>query len=70
VIFFSKFDELTETFGLEKIKTIGDAYMVAGGVPVPSDDHLARVCHMALKIQDLVREMKTPGGETLKCVSA
>lgn len=63
---FSKFDELTETLGLEKIKTIGDAYMVAGGVPVPADDHVSRVCLMALQIQEWVREMKTPAGEMLK----
>src|SRR6476660_3206403 len=38
---FSSFDELAEKHGLEKIKTIGDAYMVAGGLPEPSADHLA-----------------------------
>ncbi|HEY4873947.1 MAG TPA: adenylate/guanylate cyclase domain-containing protein [Puia sp.] len=60
---FSKFDTLTETLGLEKIKTIGDAYMVAGGVPIPSDDHLQKICQMAIKIQEVIREMKSPVGE-------
>ncbi|WP_162055904.1 adenylate/guanylate cyclase domain-containing protein [Pontibacter pamirensis] len=63
---FSKFDSLTEAFGLEKIKTIGDAYMVAGGVPVPSDNHLQRVCRMAIKIQEVIQEIKSPDGEPLR----
>ena len=62
---FSRFDALTEIFGLEKIKTIGDAYMVAGGVPTPSDDHTRRVCQMALKMQEVVQDIKIPGGEPL-----
>ena len=36
---FSHFDTLTERHGLEKIKTVGDAYMVAAGVPIPRRDH-------------------------------
>jgi class 3 adenylate cyclase len=40
---FARFDELVEARGLEKIKTIGDAYMVAGGLPQPIEDHAARV---------------------------
>ena len=36
---FSTFDLLTEKYNLEKIKTIGDAFMVAGGVPIKQDDH-------------------------------
>ena len=39
---FSHFDELAEAYGLEKIKTIGDCYMVAAGVPTPRPDHAAR----------------------------
>jgi class 3 adenylate cyclase len=62
---FSSFDALTEVFRLEKIKTIGDAYMVAGGVPTPSDHHTRRICQMALKMQDVVKGMKSPGGEPL-----
>jgi len=45
---FSHFDELTERRGLEKIKTIGDAYMVASGVPEPRPDHAQALAHVAL----------------------
>jgi len=47
---FTRFDELAERHGLEKIKTIGDAYMVAGGLPVPRDDHAEAVAEMALEM--------------------
>jgi guanylate cyclase len=45
---FSHFDVLAERYGLEKIKTIGDAYMVAGGVPTPRPDHARAMALMAL----------------------
>ncbi|MGH2683082.1 MAG: adenylate/guanylate cyclase domain-containing protein [Actinomycetota bacterium] len=45
---FTAFDRLTEDQGLEKIKTIGDAYMVAGGLPVPRTDHVVAIAEMAL----------------------
>jgi len=45
---FSAFDDLAERHGLEKIKTIGDAYMVAGGFPEQRDGHANDVCAMAL----------------------
>ena len=45
---FSRFDQLAERHGLEKIKTIGDAYMVAGGIPVAREDHAEAVAEMAL----------------------
>jgi class 3 adenylate cyclase len=60
---FSKFDEFTETYGLEKIKTIGDAYMVAGGAPTPSNHHTRSVCQMALKMQEAIQDIKSPSGE-------
>jgi class 3 adenylate cyclase len=44
---FSGFDRLAEENGLEKIKTIGDAYMVVGGLPEPANDHARRVLRMA-----------------------
>jgi predicted ATPase/class 3 adenylate cyclase len=47
---FSSFDSAVGTYGLEKIKTIGDAYMVAGGVPTPIGDHTERVLHFALEM--------------------
>ena len=45
---FSDFDRLAEEHGLEKIKTIGDAYMVAGGIPTPRPDHCRAIAEMAL----------------------
>jgi class 3 adenylate cyclase len=45
---FTTFDELVEESGLEKIKTIGDAYMVAGGIPLPREDHCEAVAELAL----------------------
>ena len=48
---FSAFDQLTERHGLEKIKTIGDAYMVVGGLPIPRDDHAESIAEMALEMQ-------------------
>ncbi|MBD2580572.1 adenylate/guanylate cyclase domain-containing protein [Oscillatoria sp. FACHB-1406] len=48
---FSEFDRLAKSYGLEKIKTIGDAYMVAGGLPLPKDDCLEAIAEMALEIQ-------------------
>lgn len=50
--FFGKFDEIMEEFGLEKIKTIGDAYMAAGGVPSHSEDHPKKIILAAKKILD------------------
>src|SRR6187401_2165474 len=49
---FSTFDELADRHGLEKIKTIGDAYMVAGGLPEPHPDHLAAMARLALEMQE------------------
>ena len=48
---FSEFDRLTEKHGLEKIKTIGDAYMVVGGLPIPRPDHAEAIAEMALDMQ-------------------
>jgi class 3 adenylate cyclase len=45
---FVRWDALADRHGVEKIKTIGDAYMVAGGIPVPRDDHAGAIAEMAL----------------------
>ena len=45
---FCAFDKLAEQHGLEKIKTIGDAYMVVAGIPQPVADHAVAIAHMAL----------------------
>ena len=52
---FSTFDQLAERHGLEKIKTIGDCYMVVGGVPTPRPDHAEAVIDMA---QDMLEAME------------
>jgi class 3 adenylate cyclase len=51
---FTGFDRLAEKHGCEKIHTVGDAYVVAAGVPVPYQDHAARVAALALDMRDLV----------------
>ncbi len=48
---FSNFDALAEKHKLEKIKTIGDAYMVVGGVPLPREDHAEAIAAMAIEMQ-------------------
>jgi class 3 adenylate cyclase len=54
---FSHFDRLAEKYRLEKIKTIGDAYMVAGGMPDARVGHAADVANMALEILDVTRKL-------------
>ncbi len=60
---FSAFDQLAEKFGLEKIKTIGDEYMVASGLPVPRADHIEAAAEMALAMQQVVQQFKSDLGE-------
>jgi adenylate cyclase len=48
---FSHFDRLSLEHGLEKIKTIGDAYMVVGGLPEPQENHAEAIAQMALDMQ-------------------
>lgn len=62
---FTVFDELARRHGLEKIKTIGDAYMVAGGLPEPSADHAEAVAGMALEVRDEVAGRTDPSGRPL-----
>jgi class 3 adenylate cyclase len=63
---FTAFDQLTKRHGLEKIKTIGDAYMVAGGLPEPRPDHAQAVADMALAIRDEVAGRTDPSGQPLQ----
>jgi class 3 adenylate cyclase len=55
---FSVFDDLVERYDLEKVKTIGDAYMVVGGMSERSDDHTARVGSMALDLAEAVSRIE------------
>ncbi len=59
---FSTFDRLTEQFGLEKIKTIGDAYMVVGGLPTPTPNHAEAIAQMALAMQRSLSALNVTAG--------
>ena len=56
--YFTKFDDIMEKYGLEKIKTIGDSYMCAGGLPYPTQDHAHKMVLAAFEIMDFVKEAK------------
>ncbi len=58
---FSHFDSLVEKYGVEKIKTIGDCYMVASGVPRPRADHAQALTRMALEMRDYVSQREFHG---------
>lgn len=55
---FSAFDRICEKHGIEKIKTIGDAYMAAGGLPVPNATHAVDAINAALEMRDFIAEGK------------
>ena len=63
---FSHFDELAERRGLEKIKTIGDCYMAAAGVPDPHPDHARRAALLALDMRDAVASWTLPDRSPLQ----
>ncbi|HEX6868596.1 MAG TPA: adenylate/guanylate cyclase domain-containing protein, partial [Candidatus Limnocylindrales bacterium] len=58
---FTHFDHLAERYDVEKIKTIGDAYMVAAGVPVPRADHARAMALMALDMRESMRSEDAVG---------
>jgi guanylate cyclase len=58
---FSHFDALVEKYGVEKIKTIGDCYMVASGVPRPRSDHAHVLTRLALEMRDFVNQREFYG---------
>jgi adenylate cyclase len=62
---FCKFDDLAGEFGLEKIKTIGDCYMIAGGLPEPRTDHAEAVARMGLAMLREVRAFAARVGEPI-----
>ena len=61
---FTAFDRLADAEHLEKIKTIGDAYMVAGGLPELRSDHVSAVVRMALAMRDEIRAIGEESGQT------
>jgi adenylate cyclase len=63
---FSAFDGLAEQLNLEKIKTIGDAYMVAAGLPTPREDHAEAIAEMALAMQQVANSFQAESGEPLE----
>ena len=63
---FSEFDHLAEKHSLEKIKTIGDAYMVVGGLPTTRPDHAEAIAEMALDMQQKITRFKGLNGEPFR----
>lgn len=61
---FSAFDLLTEKYDLEKIKTIGDAYMVVGGLPTPRSDHAQAIAEIALEMQQEIATFNALTGKS------
>ena len=59
---FTRFDELAGMLGLEKIKTIGDAYMVVAGVPVPRTDHAPAAAMLALRMNEALHGISNVRG--------
>jgi class 3 adenylate cyclase len=57
-ICFSEFDRITQKYNIEKIKTIGDAYMAAGGLPTPNTTHSIDVINAALEMRNFIEEGK------------
>ncbi len=62
---FSEFDEIARTHGVEKIKMIGDAYMVVAGVPEPQSDHCDAIARMALDMRGAIERIAESIGEHL-----
>ena len=63
---FSAFDQLAQLHGVEKIKTIGDSYMVVSGIPTSRDDHAEALAQMALDMQQEILKFRQPNGQELK----
>lgn len=59
--YFSRFDEIMERFGLEKIKTLGDAYMCASGLPFPTAEHAHRIVLAAMEMQKFTQQASLAG---------
>lgn len=62
---FSYFDSLLDTYGVEKIRTIGDNYMAASGVPMPRPDHAQRLARMALDMSAYIQSRPPRNGKRL-----
>lgn len=62
---FSSFDNLVEKYQLEKIKTVGDAYMVAGGFPEPRLDHVEAIADLALEMRESLAKFHTENNQSV-----
>ena len=62
---FSEFDRISTKYGLEKIKIIGDAYMVVGGLPQQREDHAEAIAEMALDMQRAIAQFNSETDKTL-----
>ena len=63
---FTRFDALAERYGLEKIKTIGDAYMAVAGIPEPREDEVEVAAKMALAMRDEIAVLRWPSGDAMR----
>lgn len=63
---FSHFDILAERYGMEKIKTIGDAYMAVAGIPIWNENHAEDAMQLAIEMQRFIKTLKDPSGNILK----
>lgn len=63
---FSRFDDLAEQHGVEKIKTIGDAYMAVCGVPVERENHTAMLAEMAIGMREEMKKIREELGQNLE----
>ena len=63
---FSAFDSIAQKYGLEKIKTIGDAYMAVAGAPMPQSDHAERTAGFALEVMQAINDYSQRTGNPLE----
>ncbi|TGJ99546.1 adenylate/guanylate cyclase domain-containing protein [Leptospira semungkisensis] len=63
---FSQFDMIAEKYRMEKIKTIGDAYMAVAGIPIWDEDHAESAMQMAIEMQKFVKTLQDPSGKPLR----
>jgi class 3 adenylate cyclase len=63
---FTRFDRRAEDLGVEKIKTVGDAYLLAGGIPIPRGDHAEITAEMALGMFEDLKALNRERGKELK----
>ena len=63
---FTKYDTISNKYGLEKIKTIGDSYMAAAGIPEVQKDNTHRAAQMALKVKAMMGDYHTADGTKIE----